>query len=35
MVDALGAMSLSAAFWKPLREAGGDVRQFNPLSCIG
>ena len=32
MVDALGAMSLPTAFWKPLREAGGDVRQFNPLS---
>jgi cardiolipin synthase A/B len=32
MVDALGSMSLPATFWKPLREAGGEVRQFNPLS---
>jgi cardiolipin synthase A/B len=32
LVDALGSMSLPWSFWKPLLEAGGEVRQFNPLS---
>jgi cardiolipin synthase len=31
LYDALGSMSLSASFWDPLRAAGGEVRQFNPL----
>jgi len=32
LVDALGSMGLPAAFWKPLRAAGGEVRLFNPLT---
>jgi cardiolipin synthase A/B len=32
LVDALGSIGLPAAFWKPLRAAGGDVRQFKPLA---
>jgi len=32
MVDALGSMSLPATFWTPLKAAGGEVRQFNPLA---
>lgn len=32
LVDALGSISLPAAFWEPLRAAGGEVRQFNPLA---
>ncbi len=32
LVDALGSMSLAWSFWKPLLEAGGQVRIFNPLS---
>ena len=32
LVDAVGSISLPAAFWKPLRAAGGEVRQFNPLA---
>jgi len=32
LVDALGSHSLPAAFWEPLRAAGGEVRQFNPLA---
>ena len=31
LYDALGSMSLSASFWDPLRAAGGEVRQFNPM----
>jgi cardiolipin synthase len=31
LYDALGSMSLSGSFWEPLRKAGGEVRQFNPL----
>jgi len=31
LYDALGSMSLPASFWDPLRKAGGEVRQFNPL----
>ena len=26
-----GSIGLAAAFWEPLRAAGGEVRQFNPL----
>jgi cardiolipin synthase A/B len=32
LVDALGSMSLPDAFWTPLRDAGAQVRQFNPLA---
>lgn len=32
LVDALGSIGLSSAFWKPLQAAGGEVRHFNPLS---
>lgn len=31
LLDALGSFSLSAAFWKPLVDAGGRFRWFNPL----
>jgi len=31
LCDALGSMSLPVSFWDPLRKAGGEVRQFNPL----
>jgi cardiolipin synthase len=31
LVDGFGSSALPAAFWKPLREAGGNVRIFNPL----
>jgi cardiolipin synthase len=32
LVDAAGSLGLAAAFWRPLRAAGGEVRQFNPLT---
>lgn len=32
LVDSLGAAELSKEFWNPLREAGGEMRWFNPLS---
>src|ERR1019366_369646 len=32
LIDALGSIGLAASFWKPLRAAGGEVRQFNPLA---
>jgi cardiolipin synthase len=32
LLDALGSYNLPAIFWKPLRAAGGEVREFNPLS---
>ena len=32
LIDALGSISLGAGFWEPLRAAGGEVRQFNPLA---
>jgi cardiolipin synthase len=32
LVDAIGSLTLPEAFWTPLRAAGGEVRQFNPLS---
>lgn len=31
LIDAFGSMGLAAAFWKPLRAVGAEVRQFNPL----
>lgn len=31
LLDALGSFSLSATFWKPLIDAGGSFRWFNPL----
>jgi len=32
LVDAFGSIALADAFWQPLREAGGEVRWFNPFS---
>ncbi len=32
LVDALGSAYLPDSFWRPLREAGGEFRWFNPLS---
>jgi cardiolipin synthase len=32
LVDALGSMGLPGNFWEPLRKAGGEARQFNPLA---
>src|ERR1017187_10456462 len=32
LIDALGSMGLPGGFWEPLIAAGGEVRQFNPLS---
>ena len=32
LVDAVGSLTLPETFWAPLRAAGGEVRQFNPLS---
>lgn len=32
LIDGLGSYGLSESFWKPLRDAGGEVRQFNPIS---
>lgn len=32
LVDSFGSITLSNAFWQPLRAAGGNVRWFNPLS---
>ena len=32
LIDALGSFGLSSEFWKPLLQAGGEVRWFNPLS---
>jgi cardiolipin synthase A/B len=32
LIDAVGSIGLAAAFWQPLRTAGGEVRQFNPLA---
>ena len=31
LLDALGSINLPATFWDPLRSAGGQARQFNPL----
>jgi cardiolipin synthase len=32
LIDAVGSMSLPGSFWEPLRNAGGEVRQFNPIA---
>lgn len=32
LVDALGSVTLADSFWDPLRQAGGEVRWFNPLT---
>ena len=32
LIDALGSYGLAADYWRPLEAAGGEVRQFNPLS---
>ena len=32
LLDAFGSINLPAAFWKPLRAEGGQVRHFNPLA---
>jgi cardiolipin synthase len=32
LMDAAGSLGLAAAFWQPLRAAGGEVRLFNPLT---
>src|ERR1043166_3297622 len=32
LFDAIGSINLPSTFWKPLRAAGGQVREFNPLA---
>jgi cardiolipin synthase len=32
LIDAAGSLGLATAFWQTLRAAGGEVRQFNPLT---
>ena len=32
LVDAFGSLTLADEFWRPLREAGGEARFFNPLA---
>jgi len=32
LIDGFGSRPLPADYWKPVRDAGGDVRVFNPLS---
>lgn len=32
LIDAFGAITLPDSFWHPLRQAGGEMRWFNPLS---
>ena len=32
LADAFGSLNLPDAFWAPLRQAGGEVRWFNPLT---
>jgi len=32
LIDAVGSLSLPDSFWEPLRSAGGEVRQFNPMA---
>lgn len=34
LVDALGSMTLPTEFWKPLVDAGGEFRWFNPLQVF-
>jgi cardiolipin synthase A/B len=31
LIDALGSLTLSASFWEPLLNVGGEVRWFNPV----
>jgi cardiolipin synthase A/B len=33
LIDALGSMGLPSAFWQPLRDVNGEIRQFNPLAA--
>lgn len=32
LIDALGSFGLPTEFWKPLMQAGGEIRWFNPIS---
>ncbi|HEY8074540.1 MAG TPA: phospholipase D-like domain-containing protein [Labilithrix sp.] len=32
--DAIGSLSIGDAFWKPLLDAGGEVREYHPLSPL-
>ena len=32
LIDAVGSLGLPWSFWNPLRDAGGEVRLFNPIS---
>lgn len=32
LVDSIGSLTLPRTFWRPLEEAGGEARWFNPLS---
>ena len=32
LVDAFGSITLTDSFWEPLRQAGGDMRWFNPIA---
>lgn len=34
LVDALGSKNAGTKFWQPLRDAGGEVRYFNPLRLL-
>ena len=34
LVDAVGSKNCKRQFWKPLTDAGGEVRQFNPLRLL-
>ncbi len=34
LVDAMGSKNCSPAFWQPLRDAGAQVRQFNPVRLL-
>jgi cardiolipin synthase len=34
LYDAMGSSHLSKAFWKPLRDAGGEVIEFNPVRFL-
>jgi cardiolipin synthase len=34
LYDAMGSSHLSKGFWKPLREAGGEVIEFNPVRFL-
>src|SRR5689334_14724134 len=32
LVDAIGSLRLPRAFWNPVRSAGGEIREFNPIA---